>query len=78
MLYAVRRIVNVRVSGGFRGGDGGTEKSASNSKNQSPFRGASPDQPKPNDFGRKISLNFGEDLFFFFFGDHLIQGGKNV
>ena len=23
-------------------------------------------QPKPNDFGRKISLNFGEDLFFFF------------
>ena len=27
---------------------------------------ASPHQPKPNDFGRKISLNFGEDLFFFF------------
>ena len=26
-----------------------------------------PHQPKPNDFGRKISLNFGEDLFFFFF-----------
>ena len=31
------------------------------------------------DFGRKITLNFGEDLFFFFFffGDHLILGGKN-
>ena len=26
-----------------------------------------PHQPEPNDFGRKISLNFGEDLFFFFF-----------
>ena len=26
-----------------------------------------PRQPKPNDFGRKITLNFGEDLFFFFF-----------
>ena len=85
-----------------------------------------PHQPKSNDFGRKISLyfeklgsilgrkitlNFGEDLFFFFFflettlfwaektfkflisaekslsisvktffffGDHLILGGKNV
>ena len=40
------------------------EKSASVSINQSPFRGVSPHQPKPNDFGRKISLNFGEDLFF--------------
>ena len=34
------------------------------------------------DFGRKMTLNFGEDLFFFFFffffGDHLILGGKNV
>ena len=28
-------------------------------------------------FGRKISLNFGEDLFFFF-GDHLILGGKKL
>ena len=28
-----------------------------------------------SDFGRKISLNFGEDLFF---GDHLILGEKNV
>ena len=28
------------------------------------------------DFGRKFTLNFGEDLFFFFFGDHLILGGK--
>ena len=36
-----------------------------------------PHQPKPNDFGRKITLNFGEDLFFFF-GDHLILGEKNV
>ena len=32
-----------------------------------------------SDFGRKTSLNFGEDLFFFFFfGDHLFLGGKNV
>ena len=36
-----------------------------------------------SDFGRKISLNFGEDLFFFFFfffffGDHLILGEKNL
>ena len=31
-----------------------------------------------SDFGRKITLNFGEDLFFFFFGDHPILGGKNV
>ena len=30
-----------------------------------------------SDFGRKITLNFGED-FFFFFGDHLNLGGKNV
>ena len=30
-----------------------------------------------SDFGRKISLNFGEDLFFCF-GDHLILGGKNL
>ena len=29
------------------------------------------------DFGRKITLNFGEDLFFFF-GDHLILGGKTL
>ena len=29
-----------------------------------------------SDFGRKISPNFGEDLFFFF-GDHLILGEKN-
>ena len=42
-------------------------------------------QPSSNvwisDFGRKISLNFVEDLFFFFFsffGDHPILGGKNV
>ena len=25
-----------------------------------------PHQSQPNDFGRKITLNFGEDLFFFF------------
>ena len=29
-----------------------------------------------SDFGRKISLNFGEDLFFF--GDHLFLGRKKV
>ena len=34
---------------------------------------------KANGFGRKTSLNFGEDLFFFFFfGDHLILGEKIV
>ena len=32
-----------------------------------------------SDFGRKITLNFGEDLFFFFyFWDHLILGGKKL
>ena len=36
-----------------------------------------PHQPQPNDFGRKITLNFAWDLFFFF-GDHLILGEKNV
>ena len=35
-----------------------------------------PHQPKPNESGRKITLKFGEDLFFF--GDHLILGEKNV
>ena len=33
---------------------------------------------KANGFGRKTSFNFGEDLFFFFFGDHQILGGKIV
>ena len=41
-----------------------------------------PHQPKRNDFGRKITLNFGEDLvflfFLFFFGEHLILGEKIV
>ena len=36
-----------------------------------------PHQCKANGFGRKFTLNFGEDLFFFF-GDHLILGEKNV
>ena len=31
-----------------------------------------------SEFGQKIRLNFGEDLFFFFFGDHLFLGGKNL
>ena len=35
-----------------------------------------PHQPKRKESGRKITLNFGEDLFFF--GDHLILGEKNV
>ena len=35
-----------------------------------------PHRPKRNESGRKITLNFGEDLFFFFFGDHLILGEK--
>ena len=67
-------------SGGFRGGDGGdaspptslkvtilAKKSASISNNSAPVRDASPHQPKPNEPGRKITPNFGEDLFFFFF-----------
>ena len=76
------------TSGGFRGGWGGcipptslkvtilAEKSASISNNSAPVRDASPHQPKPNESGRKITPNFGEDLFFFFFGDHLILGEK--
>ena len=61
-------------SGGFRGGCIPptslkvtilAEKSASISNNSAPVRDASPPhQPKPNEPGRKISLNFGEDLFF--------------
>ena len=43
------------------------KKSAFISNNSAPFRDASPHRPKRNDFGRKITLNFGEDLFFFFF-----------
>ena len=34
-----------------------------------------PHRPKRNESGRKITLNFGEDLFFFF-GDHLILAKK--
>ena len=37
-----------------------------------------PHQPKPNDFGRKNHSEFRWRPFFFFFGDHLILGGKNV
>ena len=37
-----------------------------------------PHQPQPEDSGRKTNLNIGEDLFFFFFGDHLILDEKNV
>ena len=72
------------------GGDGGdaspptslkvtilVEKSASISNNSAPVRVHPPHQPKPNEPGRKITLNFGEDLFFFF-GDHLILGEKNA
>ena len=44
------------------------EKSALILNNSAPFRDASPPhRPKRNESGRKISLNFGEDLFFFFF-----------
>ena len=52
------------------------EKSASISNNSAPFRDASPHQPQPNDFSPKITLNFGEDPFFF--GDHLVLGERNV
>ena len=44
-----------------------------------------PHLPQPNDFGRKITLNFGAKIQsqnrrrpFFFFGDHLILGEKNL
>ena len=54
------------------------EKSAPISNNSAPFREASPPhQLKRNESGRKIAVNFGEDLFFFF-GDHLILGEKIV
>ena len=43
------------------------KKSASISINSVPLRDTSPHQPKPYDFGRKITLNFGEDLFYFYF-----------
>ena len=33
---------------------------------------------KISDLNRKNSLNFGEDLFFFYFGNHLFLGWKNV
>ena len=77
----------ITTSGGFRGGcipptslkvTISAKKSASISNNSAPFGDASPPhQPQPNDFGRKITLNFGEDLFlFFFFGDDLILGEK--
>ena len=42
-------------------------------------KGAPPQTFELAKLGRKITLNFGEDLFFFFFfffGDHLILGGK--
>ena len=65
------------VSGEFREEDGGdaspptslkvtilAEKSASISNNSAPFGMHPPHQPKRNESGRKISLNFGEDLFF--------------
>ena len=38
-----------------------------------------PHQPKRNESGRKITPNFGENLFFFFFfWEHLILGEKIV
>ena len=80
-------------SGGFRGGDGGdaspptslkvtisAEKSASISKNQSPFRGASPPTSLNLTISaeKQLSISVKTFFFFFFFGDHLILGGKNV
>ena len=81
-------------SGGFRGGMGGMNPphqpktkdfgrkiSLHFEKSVSISGCIPPHQPKHNDFGRKISLNFNEDLFLFFyfyFGDHLILGGKYV
>ena len=40
-----------------------------------PIRKEPPSNVWTCEIGRKIALNFGED--FFFFGDHLILGGKN-
>ena len=72
---------NSKTVANLGGGDGGdaspptslkvtilAEKSASISNNSAPVRDASPPhQSKLNEPGRKITLNFGEDLFFFFF-----------
>ena len=41
-----------------------------------PYENSPPSNVWISEFGRKISLNFGEDLFFF--GDHLNLGGKNL
>ena len=43
-----------------------------------PIRKEPPSNVWTCEIGRKIALNFGEDLFFFFFGDHLILGRKNL
>ena len=42
-----------------------------------PYEKSPPSNVWTCEIGRKIALKFGEDLFFFF-GDHLILGGKNV
>ena len=76
-------------SGGFRGGWGDAspptslkvtilaKKSASVSNNSAPFWDASP--PTDLNVTNPAKNNFGEDLFFFFFfGDHLNLGEKNV
>ena len=37
-----------------------------------------PSNVRISELGRTISLKIGEELFFLFFGDHLILGGKNL
>ena len=46
-------------------------------ENSPPIRKEPPSNVWICEIGRKITLNFGGDLFFFFSGDHLILGGKN-
>ena len=55
------------------------EKSASVSNISAPFRDASPPhRPKRNESGEKSVSILVKNFFFFFFGDHLNMGEKNV
>ena len=53
-----------------RGGRGGDNDPGAHGLQGGPFCWRSPK------FDRKNSQNFGEDLFLFFFGDHLNSSGK--
>ena len=93
-LHPANVMIGSRSSGGFRGGDGGdaspptslkvtilAEKSALILNKSAPFRDASPPhRPKRNESGPKNQSQFWwrPFFFFFYFGDHLILGEKNV